>query len=91
MLCNTELSVTSHELLFLFLYEFLAIRETLAHAFTNLMVAEVAAVEHDWTEFLYVYASVVTNETLIDMCLHDLTDDTMTAEVITYLHSIVSR
>lgn len=77
MLCNTGLTVTSHEPPFLFLYEFIAIRETLAHAFPNLMVAKVAAVEHDWTEFLYIYTAVVANDTLIDMSLHNLADDTV--------------
>lgn len=94
MLYNTDLTVTSHELLFLFLYEFLTIRETLAHAFTNLIVAEVAAVEHDRTELLHINTTVFSYDTLIDMSLHDLTHDTVTAEVITdahTLHSIVSK
>lgn len=88
MLYNTDLTVTSHELLFLFLYEFLTIRETLAHAFTNLIVAEVAAVEYDRTELLHINTTVFSYDTLIDMSLHDLTHDTVTAEVITDAHHL---
>ena len=88
MLCNTGLTVTSHETPFLFLYELIAIRETFAHAFSYLMVAKVTAVEHDRTEFLYVYTAVVANDTLIDMSLHDLADDTVAAKVITDAHHL---
>ena len=88
MLCNTKLTVTSHEPPFLFLYELIAIRETLAHAFSNLMVAKVTTVEHDRTEFLYIYTAVVANDTLIDMSLHDLADDTVATEVITDAHHL---